>query len=89
MATDSIRYGLRARQVTSKRSSVVQSLDSEALQPAAAATVAAGLRIGGLSKAELVQFRARSSQYLEARYLQPQLARRTHLSTSDTGSDLH
>ena len=67
MAQDSVRYGLRARQQTTKRQAALTSSAQNASQPAAIATIAAGLRVGRLSKAELLQFRARSSDYLEAR----------------------
>lgn len=67
MAQDSVRYGLRARQTFTKRSLGAQLSSQEATQPYASATIGAGLRVGVLSKAELLRFRARSTEYLEAR----------------------
>lgn len=90
MAQESVRYGLRARQFSSKHSSVRNFSSEAASHPAAAATIAAGLQIGVLSKAELLAFRGRTTGYLQARSAPPAacpcLRNRcytTHLSQSE------
>jgi hypothetical protein len=67
VASAGVHYGLRARAAfRSSRSQAVLSAE-DAHQPAATATVAAGLRPGVMTKAELLRFPGRHADYLQAR----------------------
>ena len=60
-------YGLRARAPQRLRNLEAAVSRDEQADPAAEAAVAAGLRPRGLTKAELLHFRGRNKEYLEAR----------------------
>ena len=60
-------YGLRARAPQRVRAREAAISKDEQTDPAAGAAIAAGLRPRGLTKAELLQFRGRNKEYLEAR----------------------
>jgi hypothetical protein len=60
-------YGLRARASFKPRRSQASLSTEDQHQPAAAATVGAGLRPGVMTKAELLRFAARQTDYLNAR----------------------
>jgi hypothetical protein len=67
MAEQGTTYGLRARKSAGKRRAGNDLSAEELSQPAARATIGAGLRPGALTKAERLQFSSRSKAYLEAR----------------------
>lgn len=60
-------YGLRARAPQRLRNLEAAISRDELADPAAEAAVAAGLRPRGLTKAELLHFRGRNKEYIEAR----------------------
>ena len=60
------QYGLRARAVLGRRRYGELSAD-DLQQPAAAATVSAGLQPGIMTKAERLAFGGRQAEYLDAR----------------------
>ncbi len=60
-------YGLRARAPMRVRAQEAALSKDEQTDPAAGAAIAAGLRPRGLTKAELLRFRGRTKEYLEAR----------------------
>ncbi|KAK9805594.1 hypothetical protein WJX72_006757 [[Myrmecia] bisecta] len=65
-----VQYGLRKRSYPfQQRRTDAAITGADLALPATKATVAAGLRPGVLTKAELLSFRGRSSDYLEARNL--------------------
>ena len=67
MVQAGVHYGLRARAHCSSRAEE-KSLSREELGlPAATANIAAGLRPGVMTKAELLRFRGTQADYLEAR----------------------
>lgn len=67
MVQNATQYGLRARALDLKWSKRKVYSSEDLAQPAAQATVAAGLRPGSLTKAERLRFGARSADYLEVR----------------------
>ena len=60
------QYGLRARAVLGRRRRGELSAE-DLLQPAAAATIGAGLQPGVMTKAERLAFGGRHAEYLDAR----------------------
>jgi hypothetical protein len=63
-----LQYGLRARAYTRPSRARTAALDGEeAKQPGALATIAAGLKIGVMTKAELLRFAGNQAEYLSAR----------------------
>ena len=70
MADRTVRYGLRARLSARSQAGSKRLAQDEIEDPAAAAVIEAGLRVTGLSKAELKAFAARSQDYLECRHAQ-------------------
>ncbi|KAL0040091.1 hypothetical protein WJX79_005960 [Trebouxia sp. C0005] len=67
MVQSATQYGLRARALDLKWSKRKVYSSEDLAQPAAQATVAAGLRPGSLTKAERLRFGGRSADYLEVR----------------------
>ncbi len=67
MVQATMTYGLRARAAFRPRSSQASLSAEDQHQPAAAAVVGAGLRPGVMTKAELLRFSGRQTDYLNAR----------------------
>ena len=67
MSNTESAYGLRARTLNRRRNAGKLSRE-EVRQPAAKATIGAGLRPGALAKAERLLFSSCSKLYLEFRY---------------------